>query len=543
MTEREIFPDPPKGVPKWTWDGISAPKYWAPEGFVLWEQPHPDYPDKKDFATIGVLYPEIPEQIWRPELDQNISEIQSLEEKQDLVVERPTHSILFGGGGQTAKKYGRYFAEAGMPPVAIIDIKKRETVESTKIFPDAEYFQVDAGVRTADVERIVDRFPNAALVIITPQNTHADILMRFGKLIAKKKIPTIVEKPLAVNYEEASLLIRLIRLYPELARLVVSGSYTLDKAAPELLTLGVFDRSYPGLASIKPADDHTPDFHLVYPTLKEQLGALKNVRSLFIEGREDTREMVGKYGRTHLAIYPGGGITADLLGHLTEKLFRMGILDLDSEILKSQMFYTPIGPSKTPDAWQRLQVEVERQSGRNRDLKGVAETGGAITMFGKNGDPILLEYGKRGPVVVGDVRRSIITFEHGTLTTKYITNTEGMSNIFTIQLGQGRDATFYSYYLDADPYRLMLERFKALWTGRMRRGGEITAQLLNAFLMDDVLYNSYNYFSLSPKHWTLLRSNPSLGNQLHPYDDVLYAAQLADLETIYHMEPILTEES
>jgi hypothetical protein len=89
----------------------------------------------------------------------------------------------------------------------------------------------------------------------------------------------------------------------------------------------------------------------------------------------------------------------------------------------------------------------------------------------------------------------------------------------------------------------MLERYKALWTGRMRRGGEITTQLLNAFLMSDVVYGRNNYFRLSPKYWTLLRSNPSLGNQLHPYSDVLYAAQLADLETIQKMDPSIIGES
>lgn len=411
----------------------------------------------------------------RAELIKRLLHVKSLEESPRRKREAPDAVILLGGGGSTGKKYGPLFARAGLPVSAILDINPEERSISRASLPQAEYHQLSSDFSAEEVGRALDRFPGAALVVMTPQETHADLLSKLAPLIAARGTSVWIDKPLAMSAKEAILVADLLNKYPDLAHNVLSGGYTLDKATPELALLGVLDVSHPLLNKIKPADENTPDFvetYLAGSFNRAKLGKLLNVRFLFIEGREDIREVVGKYGRTHLALYPGGGMTGDLLEHLSDKLIREGILDFeDSEILSVYLGYTPMGLSRTSFPWQVPQDQ------------GLAETEGEILMFGKDRTPVILSYGKRGAQFLGDVRRSKLTFEHATLETQYLTTKTGQSNVFVIS---NKGGPTHSYYIDEDPYVLMLNRFKALWSGDLQGEGGLYAQLVNAFLIEDV---------------------------------------------------------
>lgn len=410
----------------------------------------------------------------RTELIQGLLRLKHLEESPREKRETPDKVILLGGGGVTGRRYGPRFAQAGMPVAAIIDIAPEEKVASLSVLPDAEYHQVPPNFSTDGIEAVLERFPDAALVVMTPQETHSNILLKLGPMLARRKTPVWIDKPLVITEQQAKDVINLVDQYPTLGHQVLSGGYSLDKATPELVLLGALGDDYPLIGSIKPTDGKTPDFKTAYANtdeVRKKLGRLKNVRSLFIEGRKDIREIIGKYGRTHLAFYPDGGITGDLLDHLTDKLFRLGILSPDSELLSVYLGYTPIGSAKTSFPWQ---VPEER---------GLADIEGEHIMFGKNGVPVLLNYGKRGPEFLGDTRVSKLTFEHAVLETDYKTAEQGQSNIFTIKY---EDGTTHSYFIDQDPYALMLQRYKGLWSGNLQGQGGLYAQLCTGILIEDL---------------------------------------------------------
>ncbi len=361
-----------------------------------------------------------------------------------------------------------------MPVAAIIDIKPKQETTSLSVLPQAEYHQMSPDFSANDVETVLEKFPDAALVVMTPQETHANFLLKLGPMLARRKTPVWIDKPLAVTEQQTKDIISLVDQYPTLGHQVLSGGYALDKATPELILLGVFGDDYPLIGSIKPTDEQTPDFKTAYANtdeVRKKLGRLKNVSFLFIEGRTEVREIIGKYGRTHLALYPGGGITGDMLDHLTDKLFRLGILSPDSELLSVYLGYTPIGLAKTSFPWQ-----VPKE-------KGLADIEGEHIMFGKDRVPVLLNYGKRGPDFLGDIRRSKLTFDHAVLETDYKTAEQGQSNIFTIKY---EDGTAHSYFIDQDPYALMLQRYKGLWGGSIQGQGGLYTQLCTGILMEDI---------------------------------------------------------
>ena len=410
----------------------------------------------------------------RAELVRGLLEIKNFEERPREEREAPDRVILLGGGGVTGKRYGPLFAQAGMPVAGIIDVEPKEKTMSLSVLPQAEYFQVTPDFSDNEIEAVLKKFPDAALVVMSPQGTHADFLLKLGSMLARRKTPVWIDKPLAVTEQQARDLISLIDQYPILSHRVLSGGYSLDKATPELILLGVFGEDYSVTDSIKPRDERTPDFKAEYADadgIRKNLGRLKNVRFLFFEGRTDIREIIGKYGRTHLAFYPGGGMTVDLLDHLTDKLFRSGILSPDSELLSVYLGYIPIGLAKTSFPWQ---VPAGR---------GLAEIEGKHIMFGRDHVPVLLSYGKRGAEFLGDIRRSRLTFEHAVLETNYKTDEQGQSNIFTVTYEDGR---IHSYFIDQDPYNLMLQRYKGLWSGKLQGQGGLYAQLCTGILMGDI---------------------------------------------------------
>ncbi len=455
----------------------------------------------------------------RAVLAQRLLNIKSLEESQREKREAPDAVILLGGGGSTGKKYGPLFARAGLPVSVILDINSEESSVSRASLPQAEYHQISPDFSEEDLGLVFDRFPKAALVVMTPQETHADILLKLAPLIATRGTPVWIDKPLAMSAQEAVSVSDVLERYPGLAQQVLSGGYTLDKATPELALLGAFGQNYPLVDKVKPADENSPDFASTYlvDNAREELGKLRNVRFLFVEGREDIREVVGKYGRTHLALYPGGGMTGDLLEHLTEKLIREGVLDLDAEFLSVYLGYTPMGLSRTSFPWQVPQD------------KGLAETEGEIILFGKDHAPVLLSYGKRGAQFLGDVRRSKLTFEHATLETQYITTKSGKSNIFVVSNEGGPT---HRYFIDEDPYVLMLNRFKALWSGDLQGSGGLYSQLVNAFLIEDI------YRIWQKRDPVLFRQSPKAGKfkeHVHRASEEYQRRQDADLELIRKM--------
>lgn len=411
----------------------------------------------------------------RTELIRGLLRIKNLEERPRERREAPNKVILLGGGGVTGKRYGPIFADASMPVAAVVDIKPEEEAISLSALPQAEYHQLTPDFSANDIEAILKKFPDAALVDMTPQENHSNHLLRLGPMLARRGTPVWIDKPLVVSEQQARDVISLVDQYPTLGHQILSGGYALDKATPEMILLGSFGDDYPFIGSIKPTDEQTPDFKATYADsdeIRKNLGRLENVRFLFIEGRTDIREIIGKYGRTHLAFYPGGGMTGDMLDHLTDKLFRCGILSPDSELLSTYLGYTPIGgTAKTSFPWQ---VPKER---------GLAEIEGEHIMFGRDRVPVLLNYGKRGAEFLGDIRRSKLTFEHAVLETNYRTAEQGQSNIFTIRY---EDGTIHSYFIDQDPYVLMLQRYKELWSGKLQGQGGLYAQLCTGILIEDL---------------------------------------------------------
>lgn len=383
-----------------------------------------------------------------------------------------TETILLGGAGVTGKQYGPLFAQAGLPVSAVIDICPQDQATSLGVLGDVEYRQLSSPFETEAVEETLKNHPDAAIYIMTPQSTHTKWLESMVPIILDNGIPLVMEKPLAMDPKEAQSILELIDHNPNLAHLVMAGSYTTFKAAALLGIFGAIDPRSPVLARIKPLDEDTPDFEKTYLDNPHNFGRLNNALCLFIEGRKSTREVVGSYGRKHLAIYPGGGMSGDLLEHPLDPLVRLGIIDAGSTFNRVYLGYTPIGDAASSFPWQVP------------DKKGVAETEGELTLHGKDNAPVLITYGKRGPEFIGDVRRSKLTFADGTIMeVHYVTASGGKSNIFTIQRP---NSSIHSYYLDQDPYISMLQHYQGLWGGNLQGEGGLYAQLVNAFMIGDI---------------------------------------------------------
>lgn len=430
--------------------------------------------------------------ISRASVVQSLQTLKQLELNPREVTKAPKSIILIGGAGVTAQRYAERISKADLVVEAVADLKPADQVELRGPLAGAEYLQLTANYSSKDIEKLTKKYPDAALVAMTPQDTHTEILLKLAGLIERDSIPTWIDKPLAMSTAESIKVLRLLITHPRLAHLVVSGGYTIDKATPELIFYGVFDPNYPFSDRIKPLDSQTPDFLEAYGNTernRQKMGSLKNVKFLFVEGRPATREIIGWVGRAHLAVFPGGGITGDLLEHPTDKLFKMGILDIDTKLLSVYLGYTSPGTANTSIPW-------EKPEGR-----GLADIEGEIIMQNRDGVPILLSYGKRGPEFLGDIRRSKLTFEHGIIETQYKTTDQGREfNQFTVF---NADGSRHNYLLDGDSYAMMLERYKLLWSGQLTGQSTLYSQLCNAFFIEDIfrVWDQQNscLFECSPK--------------------------------------------
>lgn len=403
----------------------------------------------------------------------------------------PSSAILIGGAGYAGQKYGHLYREAGIPVLSVID-----TVPESQAFSlDAKYLQItDQNPLERCVEEALDDFPQAAVFIATPQGTHVPILSQLASILYERRVPVRIEKPLATSLGELQSFLELIRDPNRGGFLnqMVTGGYTLDKATPELVALGAFPADDDLLQHIKPIDSTMPDFSKTYGDAaknKREFGELKKIGFHFIEGREDIRDVVGeKYGkRTYLAFYPGGGISADLIDHVVDKLVLLGYVTPESKFLSCYVGYTPMGLSESSFPWPIPKKE------------GLAETDVAISM--KTGDvPLVLSWGKRGPQALGDRRRSSLYFENATLTTTYETNDNKQSNILNIKTNDGQEN---AYYLNVDPWVLMLKRFCGIWSNKIKSSKGIYPQTLSVLLQEDIFalwkHESPLFFSTDPR--------------------------------------------
>ncbi len=266
-------------------------------------------------------------------------------------------------------------------------------------------------------------------------------------------------------------------------------------------------------------DKATPELALLAGSKKDFLGKLKNVQFLFMEGSRQFREVIGSYGRPHLAFYPGGGMLGDLLEHLTDKLIRTNIIDLNSEFLSVYLGYTSMGEADTSIPWQVP------------ENKGLAEMEVELVIYGKDKVPIFLNFGKRGAQFLGDIRRSKLVFENAVLETDYSDSGNDYTSFFSITTKDCKTTT----ELGKDPYILMLERYKKLWSGQINGQGGIYAQLVNAVMIDDI-YKIWKgdrplIFQQSPKSKTF-RDISNYKNS-----DEYYFRQQKDFETFCRLHP------
>ncbi|MBI2596217.1 Gfo/Idh/MocA family oxidoreductase [Candidatus Daviesbacteria bacterium] len=382
--------------------------------------------------------------INREYLIQKLLQVKTAEERIRDIRPMPKSAIILGGGGITAKTYGPKFAKADLPIVALLDTKTKDQAVSLEVLDQVDYYQIPQNYNICDIEKIIHNYSDSALIVMTPQQTHTSILEKLAPLLDKRQIPVWIDKPLAMSVDEVVRISKLIDRFPNLAHLLVSGGFTLDKATPELT--------------------------LLEGSQKDFLGKLKNVQFLFMEGSRQFREVIGSYGRPHLAFYPGGGMLGDLLEHLTDKLIRMNIIDLKSEFLSVYLGYTPMGEANTSIPWQVP------------EKKGLAETEAELVIYGKDKLPIFLNFGKRGAQFLGDIRRSKLVFENAVLETDYSDSGNDYTSFFSVTTKDFKTTT----ELSKDPYILMLERYKKLWSGGINGQGGIYAQLVNAVMIDDI---------------------------------------------------------
>lgn len=412
----------------------------------------------------------------RLKLRRVVSQIRDDEQKNSLCYS-PTSAILIGGAGSAGQTYGSLYEQAGIPVGCIIDITSGAGTSVGEVFPK-KYLQITAQNPVEKcLEEALNDFPEASVFITTPQGAHVSILSQITPILNERKVPVRIEKPLAISMDELQEFFGIINDPNRIGFLnqMVAGGFTLDKATPELIALGVFPANENLLRYIKPTSSETPDFAETYGDSEEnkrRFGRLKQVGFHFIEGRGTIRDVIGeKYGnRTYLAVYPGGGISADLIDHVVDKLVVLGYLTPESKFASVYAGYTPIGTTETSFPWP---IPKER---------GLAETEVEVSM--RTDDvPLVLSWGKRGPENLGDKRKSSLYFENAILTTTYETNSLGQSNIFTIKTNDGQE---HSYYLDANPWVLMLQRFMGVWNNSVKSSRGIYPQVLSSLLQEDI---------------------------------------------------------
>lgn len=413
----------------------------------------------------------------RRELRGVVSQIRDYE-LEDSVCYPPSSAILIGGGGFTGQTYGPLYEQAGIPVSSIIDITPETDTDVRKKLPNAKYLEITAqNPLEKRLEEALNNFPGAAVFITTPQGAHVSILNQIAPILYERQVPVRIEKPLAISIGELQEFFGIINDPNRRGFLnqIVAGGFTLDKATPELIALGAFPANENLLNTIKPTSPEMPDFKETYGDSeknKRRFGRLKQVGFHFIEGREDIRDVIGERydNRTYLAVYPGGGISADLIDHVVDKLVVLGYLTPESKLFSCYVGYTPIGLSETSFPWPIPEKE------------GLAETEVEVAM--KTGDvPLILSWGKRGPQSLDDKRKSSLYFENATLTTTYETNSQGQSNIFTVKTNDGQE---HSYYLDANPWVLMLQRFLGVWNNSLKSSRGIYPQALSSLLQEDI---------------------------------------------------------
>jgi hypothetical protein len=430
---------------------------------------------------------------WRESLPftTGIESLRQLEMAARQSAPEVTETILYGGTGPTAEKYIPHFRKAGMPVVRLVGTRPQDNI-SPKILSEcmeARYHQA-SGKNAVDIDLLADlhdQHPHAAIVFMTPQHLHAQTLLDIASLVAEQNIRVWIDKPLALDSDEGLLILNTIQKYPRLAHLVMSGGYTIDKGLPVLLARGAMDTSHPGTKYIQPMDDSTPSFESFLENrdqIFEQLGELENINFKFFERRPAVREIIPD--RWHLAFFNNqkkGGMVGDLSEHTTELLIRQRLIDpfvtkMTGVYLRYNSFYDP----QVSNPWQYPKG----------DETVLADIAGSVQLntqesTGRN-IPINLSWGKRGPTEVDD-RKLEMQFTDGTMTMDYRSSTpdEKVPNRFTVDLADG---TTYKYGLVADPYVLMLQRMKALWSGRMQGESGLLAQITHAGLQDDI-YNMW----------------------------------------------------
>lgn len=420
----------------------------------------------------------------RAELKRQVAQIKNDEGKESLCY-NPSSAVLIGGGGYSGSKYRRLYKEAGIPVSSVVDTAPKPQTFSQDL-PNAKYLQItDQNPLERRLEEALDGFPQAAVFITTPQGTHVPILSQVAPVLYERRIPVRIEKPLAASLGELQNFLELVDDPNKRGFLnqMVAGGYTLDKATPELIALGAFPADDDLLRHIKPIDPATPNFAETYGDAdknKREFGKLKKIGFHFNEGREDIRDVVGKkYGnRIHLAVYPGGGISADLIDHVVDKLVVLGYITPESRFSSVYVGYTPIGSAETSFPWPIP------------ERGGLAETEAGVSMKTDN-VPLVLSWGKRGPEFLGDKRKSTLYFENATLATIYGTNNLGQSNIFIVKTSDGQE---HSYYVDVDPWILMLQRFNRVWKNSPGSVRGIYPQVLSSLLQEDI----FNIWSHKP---------------------------------------------
>jgi hypothetical protein len=169
--------------------------------------------------------------------------------------------------------------------------------------------------------------------------------------------------------------------------------------------------------------------------------------------------------------------------HASESLIRQGMIDAESSsICKAYLGYIPYGMNSSVCASMPWQYPKNGE-------KTLADIEGDVmfrTTIDNQSVPVRLDWGKRG-ALGQDIRRLRVRYANGSMTMEYRSSSHPMPNFLNIHINGQPDR---NYFLDGDPYQLMLIRMKSLWSGSLQGEGGLSAQLVNAFLIED-LYNSW----------------------------------------------------